>query len=615
MENDGTSPSFVESNPTSDCVDNRESEVRNRKLRSEMFTHFCLTPSGPQYSCKYCSGHLKYEEAHGIESPVRNTRIKEPRFNKRPLNSSAPNQPVTQERLVNALTEFVLETDQAFIIVEEPSFRRLLGLLNPDIQIPGRTTMRSEISIRYQTEKEQLTAKLQEIPGKLSFILDCRTSSNQYAFQGVIVQGITREWELLSLPLDLTILNGSHTGENLATQLIKVLEDFNLIDRVHSITSDNASNMTTFFSHFKRLMLKKNVDFNIDDFRVRCLAHILNLVCQVALDSLRDMSEVEPNIYDLDPKSDGEMVPVLTKLHLSRGNNSEVRIFGLAEKELLLDIRTRWNSTLLMMERALEYQKPLECTLRMESNLIGWILTPEQWKMPFKDMTELMSKQDFPTISFYSLVYSKIFSQYGVDAKRKLKAIDPKTGRTFPTWLRNAAKEANDKLERYYPSSKGLMYIAGTVLDPRCKTEWFSSVRFNSKDIENDITKYWQSFYAHAKISMITRLLDTSRNQRATVSPNALDNGALGWWKNHESDYPTLSKMARDFLTAAGAGVPVERLFSSGSTLLTPKRQKMSPSTIQECICTRGWIKANYQERFKQDLCVAVADKMKGDNI
>ncbi|OXA40373.1 putative AC9 transposase [Folsomia candida] len=67
------------------------------------------------------------------------------------------------------------------------------------------------------------------------------------------------------------------------------------------------------------------------------------------------------------------------------------------------------------------------------------------------------------------------------------------------------------------------------------------------------------------------------------ISPNALNNGALGWWKNHESDYPTLSKMARDFLTAAGAGVPVERLFSSGSTLLTPKRQKMSPSTIQEC--------------------------------
>lgn len=74
--------------------------------------------------------------------------------------------------------------------------------------------------------------------------------------------------------------------------------------------------------------------------------------------------------------------------------------------------------------------------------------------------------------------------------------------------------------------------------------------------------------------------------------------------------------MARDFLTAAGAGagaVPVERLFSSGSTLLTPKRQKMSPSTIQECICTKGWIKANYQEIFKKDLCVAVADKMRGE--
>ncbi|XP_021967288.1 zinc finger BED domain-containing protein RICESLEEPER 2 [Folsomia candida] len=195
MEHDSTSPSFIESSPTSDNVDDRESEVKNRKQRSEMFNHFCLTPSGSQYSCKYCSD--LYQNSGGVTSNLKRhmesnhpLELQESRSRdstKRPRNSSAPNQPVTQERLIIALTEFVLETDQAFSIVEEPSFRRLLGLLNPDIKIPGRTTIRSEISKRHQTEKERITAKLQEIPGKLSFILDCWTSSNQCAFQGVIV--------------------------------------------------------------------------------------------------------------------------------------------------------------------------------------------------------------------------------------------------------------------------------------------------------------------------------------------------------------------------------------------------------------------------------------------
>lgn len=84
---------------------------------------------------------------------------------------------------------------------------------------------------------------------------------------------------------------------------------------------------------------------------------------------------------------------------------------------------------------------------------------------PFEDMTVLMSKQDFPTISFCALVYSKIFGhleKYRIDPKRKLKAIDPCNGRVHPKWLRDAASKAYDKLGTYYPSSDGLVYVIGT---------------------------------------------------------------------------------------------------------------------------------------------------------
>lgn len=92
------------------------------------------------------------------------------------------------------------------------------------------------------------------MPGKLAFIVDCWTSSNQKAFQGIIVQGIIESWEIVTIPLDLTILDGSHSGENLAESFVTVLEEFNLLNKVHSITSDNASNMDTFFVHLRNTL-------------------------------------------------------------------------------------------------------------------------------------------------------------------------------------------------------------------------------------------------------------------------------------------------------------------------------------------------------------------------
>lgn len=85
-------------------------------------------------------------------------------------------------------------------------------------------------------------------------MVDCWTSANQWAFQGIVVQGISKNWELISIALDLTILEGSHTGINLASQFMKVLEEFSIVKKVHSITTDNASNMDTFFTNFEEQM-------------------------------------------------------------------------------------------------------------------------------------------------------------------------------------------------------------------------------------------------------------------------------------------------------------------------------------------------------------------------
>lgn len=65
--------------------------------------------------------------------------------------------------------------------------------------------------------------------------------------------------------------------------------------------------------------------------------------------------------------------------------------------------------------------------------------------------------------------------------------------------------------------------------------------------------------------------------------------------------------MARDFLPAAGTGVPVERLFSSGGDVVSPRQQSMAAQTIQKRICLKAWLKNKHS--FRHDILKAIAHK------
>lgn len=63
------------------------------------------------------------------------------------------------------------------------------------------------------------------------------------------------------------------------------------------------------------------------------------------------------------------------------------------------------------------------------------------------------------------MVYSTLFEHlqsFCVDRPRGMKGIDPKTNQVYPEWVQEMAKAGIEKLEQYYPSSEGLVHIAGT---------------------------------------------------------------------------------------------------------------------------------------------------------
>lgn len=180
------------------------------------------------------------------------------------------------------LLEFIVLTSQPFTIVDDKSFRSLLLYLNESADIPSSSTVKRAFVSLYEEEKLKMKNLLavwlilffniynsdgfllfQETTGKISFIIDGWTSSTQSCFHGVIAQWVDEHWKLRSCILDLRILEGSHTGENLCKSFMETLTEFDVCKKLLAVTTDNAENYSTFMDHLK-LELGNKVSWSWD---------------------------------------------------------------------------------------------------------------------------------------------------------------------------------------------------------------------------------------------------------------------------------------------------------------------------------------------------------------
>lgn len=61
-------------------------------------------------------------------------------------------------------------------------------------------------------------------------------------------------------------------------------------------------------------------------------------------------------------------------------------------------------------------------------------------------------------------------------------------------------------------------------------------------------------------------------------------------WQSLEGRYPSLAKMARDYLAVPGSTVGIERVFSNGGRLVSPQRSRLSSLTIEQLMLLKDWM-------------------------
>ncbi|GBC26953.2 zinc finger BED domain-containing protein RICESLEEPER 2-like [Rhizophagus irregularis DAOM 181602=DAOM 197198] len=457
----------------------------------------------------------------------------------------------TQESFRNDLVYWIISDEQPFTIVQNLLFQKMIIRLNSEVKIPSADTIHNDIIKIFKDEKEFIKKKLQEIPSKVSITLDAWTSKNQISFLGITIHWITNDWKLENTTLDFSHIEGPHSGENLASKLFEVLKEFELLQKILGISTDNTSNMNKMFSKFESICEYEGIEFIAKNQRIRCLAHIINLAVQNILKTLKEEAPENENEILQENTSTitlGVIAKLRTLIIKIRASSQKKEKFkrqcialNIKPLELIPDVKTRWNSTHNMIERAIILR---EC---------------------FEKATLEMSSSYFPTLGQTVPIYN-----YLID---KIEDFLDKETDTKSEDVVNATNNAKNKLQQYYLSSDGLVYIIAT------------------KNNENDNQNINQnSLAAHMFKKRKTSYSDELEAYLNEPLAN-FDMDILAFWKVHENKFPNLSKMARDFLAIPGTSVPVERVFSGGTDLITQSRCSLDPETIRKLMCLKAWIK------------------------
>lgn len=176
-----------------------------------------------------------------------------------------------------------------FSIIEHPQIQKLICLAHRAPSVPHFPSARTVRRRLAGEVKQQQQTVLQQLPpnAKLSIALDCWTSPFRQAFMAVTGYFLDSEWNYREILLGFEPLHGAHSGANLSTVVLKLLQEHQITDRVLAFTTDNASNNNTLMSSVQEAVQSLDSSNDTMVIHVPCLAHVIQLSLKELLGEMK----------------------------------------------------------------------------------------------------------------------------------------------------------------------------------------------------------------------------------------------------------------------------------------------------------------------------------------
>lgn len=173
--------------------------------------------------------------------------------------------------------------------MEHPQFQKFIRVSRSIAYLPEFPSVRTVGRRLRSIVKERQQNILRRLPlgAKLSIALDCWTSPFRQAFMAVTGYFIDDDWNYREILIGFEPLHGTHSGVNLSAVLLDLLQQHQIVDRVLTITTDNASNNNTLMSSIQESVQSLDLDDDTAIIRVPCIAHVIQLSLKQLLGQMK----------------------------------------------------------------------------------------------------------------------------------------------------------------------------------------------------------------------------------------------------------------------------------------------------------------------------------------
>ncbi|XP_048620335.1 zinc finger BED domain-containing protein RICESLEEPER 2-like [Brassica napus] len=211
----------------------------------------------------------------------------------------------------------------------------------------SRRTATRDIVEMFVKKKEALKRWLYTNNQRVSLTTDIWVSQVTGAsYMVVTAHFVDPTWQLKKLILGFKFVN--HKGQTISNVLLECLADWG-IQKLFSITLDNATANTSAIKKLHREFDLVSPDVFVLDgnfLHMRCCAHIINLI---AKEGLWDLGENVMAIRNT-------VQYVWSSTNRLNAFDQRVTTGKMTRGSLPMDVKTRWNSTFLMLSRALQFR-------------------------------------------------------------------------------------------------------------------------------------------------------------------------------------------------------------------------------------------------------------------
>ncbi|XP_033957272.1 E3 SUMO-protein ligase ZBED1-like [Pseudochaenichthys georgianus] len=519
-----------------------------------------------------------------------------------------------QHKITGRLCHYIVKSLRPFSIVEDTYFRAFLSELNTSYKVPSR----GEVSERflpkmYEAALLNLKTELQEVEyaaltgdGWTSRVADHYLTLTVHYMKG---------WEMKVRVLQTLKAEVSQTGDNIAAEIGQCLEDFSLKGKVEVMTTDNA-----------KAMVNATTSAGIP-LSLGCFAHTLNLSTQKAMNvpTVGTMlAVIRPPIIFFRNSYVGKIVLKEKQKALDRPSHN-----------LILDCKTRWNSSYMMVERFVEqypaivaasfderlkkkdsFKKLQRCTEKDIERMEHFL---EVMKLPYM-ITVAMSSEKRPTSGQVLPMIDKL------EVHLAVKEEDEKFIKDIKSAIRN------DLSTRYQDNARREFLQEATALDPRFKGSPVVTVdvwdRITNKievaQAQVQVKKEAEEGGAMPQLPLQVKqdgLRDTdtpppAKKAKLTAMEEIFQDeddvmvnhvepplpvqlriqheilkfkcmpklkstdDIIAFWGGKSDELPLLSKLARKYLIVPGTSVPSERVFSTAGDIVSAERATLHPDNV-----------------------------------